>query len=73
MHYSIEGNMPRFDLIEGEIGRLIEDFGQNPNVFLTEEDIRSHLVSKLLRHQEFSQLSNTADGSMSIPVHTEVR
>ena len=65
--------MPNINLIESEIAGLIEDFNQNPDVFLTEEDVRSHLVSRLLRHQEFSQLSDTSNDSMSIPLHTEVR
>ena len=65
--------MPNINLVELEIAGLIGDFNQNPDIFLTEEDVRSHLVSRLLRHPEFSRLSDTANDSMSIPLHTEVR
>lgn len=63
----------QIDLIEKEIEGLIKSFKENPDIFLTEEDIRCHLVSRLLQHKQFSGLSDTANRSRSIPVHTEVR
>lgn len=42
-----------------------------PNIFLTEDDLRMHLCSKLLRH--FSSLETTEDNDRSIAIHSEVR
>jgi hypothetical protein len=61
------------DLIEREIDKIIKDFNTDPDIFLTEEDVRCHLVSRFLKHKQFSQLSATADDTQSIPIHTEVR
>lgn len=46
-------------------------FLRRPNVFLTEEDLRVHLCSKLLDH--FGIEEQTHDGDYSIALHTEVR
>ncbi|MGB4076124.1 MAG: hypothetical protein WBK28_00255 [Minisyncoccia bacterium] len=61
-------------ILDREIQELIADFRQNPNVFLTEEDIRCHLFSRILGNELFSELQATAtEGSRSIPIHSEVR
>lgn len=55
------------------IRRLFRAFLDFPNLFLTEEDIRCHLFSELLRVPQFSLKHKTSDGSFSIPIHSEVR
>ncbi len=60
-------------IVEKSILEIIEEFNSNPDVFLTEEDVRCHLVAKLLQNKQLSTLADTADGSKSIPIHTEVR
>lgn len=57
------------DLIES----TIESFRTDPDVYLTEEDIRCHLFSKLLNLNLNRMLFNTRDGSRSIKVHSEIR
>ncbi|RMF97980.1 MAG: hypothetical protein D6734_01020 [Candidatus Schekmanbacteria bacterium] len=60
-------------IITKEIQNIVQDFEQYPSKYLTEEDVRSFLVAKLLRYSKFSKLQNTHDGSKSISVHTEIR
>lgn len=52
---------------------LINNFEVYPGKYLTENDVRCILFKKLMEYQRFNQLQQTADGSYSIPVHTEVR
>lgn len=63
-----EKNSPQ-DTIE----QLIEEFKRNPNQFLTEADVKSHLYHLLLSVPNFGTLQRGADGNESIPLHTEVR
>lgn len=60
-------------IAQAAINQLIRDFQDNPDLFLTEEDMRCHLVSRLLKNRHLSTLKNTANGTKSIPIHTEVR
>jgi hypothetical protein len=46
-------------------------FCEFPNIFLTEDDLRMHLCSKLLRY--FSKMTETLDHDRSISLHSEVR
>jgi len=55
--------------IEG-VGKIFE---KNPDIFLTESDIKSHLFAKLLRIKHASKLAKTEDGEHSIPLHSEIR
>jgi hypothetical protein len=57
--------------VEFRIQELISEFNENPNRFLTEEDIRAYLYHLLLN--DFNLLEQTEDGDFSIPLHTEVR
>jgi len=61
------------NIITVEIQNIAQDFKQYPDKYLTENDVRSFLVAKLLKHPEFSEPQKTGDCSISIPVHTEVR
>ena len=60
-------------VINKVIFEVIEEFNIHPDIFLTEEDVRCHIVSRLLQYKELSELTDTIDGSKSIPIHTEVR
>ena len=59
--------------IEEVVDNLFRTFSKYPNLFLTEEDIRCYLVSKLLKISYFSLKQRTSDGYLSIPIHSEVR
>lgn len=60
--------------LESSITELVTEFTRNPDVFLTEEDLRSHLVAKLLRNPSLSRPQRTQRQNVrSIPVHSEVR
>jgi len=59
--------------LAGIIESIIESFRTYPDIFLTEEDVRCHLFSKLLNLNINKILFNTKDGSRSIKVHTEIR
>ncbi len=61
--------------IEEKIAELISDFKLNPEVFLTEDDVRCHLFQKLCSIPELSNLQPTKDGSdvNSISIHSEIR
>lgn len=57
--------------IDSAIDKLIEDFKKYPDIFLTEEDMRSRLYSYLL--EGFNNIEKSRYGALSIPIHTEVR
>ena len=59
------------NLINSAIRQLIDDFNQYPNKYFTEEDVRVHLCSFLLK--DFGNINQTADDDRSISLHTEVR
>ena len=53
---------------------LKESFSKNPDIFLTEEDLRCHLFMLLNQKLNINKLIfNTVDQSKSIPTHTEIR
>ena len=47
-------------------------FEESPDIFLTEEDVRSHLFAALLKNG-FAVIKTTEDHSSSIELHSEVR
>ncbi len=53
------------------IDTVVRRFRRAPNIFLTEDDVRIHLSSELLRY--FDRELPTRDGDRSIELHTEVR
>lgn len=57
--------------IEKAIKKLIDKFKTNPDIFLTEDDLRAYFYSLLL--PKFGKINKTADRSKSIDLHTEVR
>lgn len=57
--------------VERAINKLIEQFDTHPHIFLTEDDVRSHLFIHLM--EQFTQLERTQDGQHSYAVHSEVR
>ncbi|MBI5421696.1 hypothetical protein HZA44_01005, partial [Candidatus Peregrinibacteria bacterium] len=68
-------NTPQSSIIDLEtsLDRLISFFVKYPHVFLTEDDVRCHLVAELLRNSKFSQIVDTEDSEKSINIHSEVR
>src|SRR5580692_9135573 len=66
--------MNEFNVIATAAERtLIAQFRQFPHVFLTEEDIRSHLFSELSQHPRLKATVRTSSNSFSSPLHAEVR
>ncbi len=71
---------PSVDLTSEEIERLVQEsiqglkanFERYPDVYLTEEDVRSHLFADLLKNG-FSVPKTTEDNSRSIELHSEIR
>lgn len=61
------------DLVDSAIEKVIDEFKLYPDVFLTEEDVRCHLVSHLLQDKTLGSISKTAEGSRSVSIHAEVR
>ena len=61
--------------IEQKIDELLGEFRANPEIVLTEDDVRCQLYMKLKSVRELSELCETADGGgvRSLPLHTEVR
>ena len=57
--------------VDSSIQWLVRDFSQTPNKYLTEDDVRMHLCSRLIEH--FGSVIRTQDGDESIPLHSEVR
>jgi hypothetical protein len=57
--------------LDAAIQHVVSKFLRCPNAFLTEEDLRVHLCSKLLNY--FGAEEQTNDGDRSIALHTEVR
>ena len=53
------------------VDHLCSDFGNSPNMLLTEDDMRMHLGILLLEH--FGTFKKTQDGDSSIELHSEVR
>lgn len=58
-------------IVDEAISSLSEDFEENPNKYLTEEDMRIHLCFRLMPH--FGGIQETADGDSSIALHSEIR
>jgi hypothetical protein len=59
-------------LVRETIRELKTKFDRYPDVFLTEEDVRSNLFADLLR-KGFSAIKTTEDDSRSIELHSEIR
>ncbi len=59
------------ECINAAIDRLIKDFSQYPNKYLTEDDVRVHLCHFLM--DDFGKIEPTKDDDCSISLHTEVR
>jgi hypothetical protein len=59
-------------VIQESIDGLKADFERYPDVYLTEEDVRSHLFADLL-NKGFSTPKPTEDNSQSIELHSEIR
>jgi len=59
--------------ISSAINTIIDDFTTFPDKYLTEDDVRCHLVNALLDDPLLNKLIRTDDGSQSIPIHSEVR
>ena len=57
--------------VRDSIRAVTSKFRRAPNVFLTEDDLRAHLCSNLLRY--FGTEERTKDNDRSISLHTEVR
>lgn len=64
-------NLEEENNVVASINEVIDLFRESPNVFLTEDDLRFHLCSRLIRY--FGSEENTQDGDRSISLHTEVR
>jgi len=62
----------RARIVQESIDEIKEIFQQFPDIFLTEEDVRSHLFAKLLA-KGLSAVKVTEDNSRSIELHSEVR
>jgi len=63
-----------FSQINIVLGILKESFIRNPDVFLTEEDLRCYLFMLLQQTLDVNKLIfNTTDQSKSTPTHTEIR
>lgn len=59
------------DFIAESVEALVRKFELYPNIFLTEEDVRSHLFSYLL--EKCHDVERTRDNDHSIALHSEVR
>jgi len=57
--------------VKQKIEMLIREFKNNPDKFLTEENIRSYFYHLLLG--DFNIVRNCENDSRSIPLHTEIR
>jgi len=57
--------------VHNSIEAVVARFQRTPNVFLTEDDLRVHLCSNLLKY--FGAEQPTQDGDRSISLHAEVR
>jgi|TARA_B100001971_G_C18188204_1_gene536943 hypothetical protein len=60
------------DKIYKVILQLVIDLRRYPDIFMTEGDLHSHLFSKLLEIPELHQRQRTENGSVSIPIHSEI-
>jgi hypothetical protein len=63
---------PRKRLVLQSIEAVRQKFVESPDIFLTEEDVRSHLFANLLR-EPFSVVKTTEDNGRSIELHSEIR
>lgn len=61
------------DKIEIAINKIMGDFEEYPDRYLTESDVRCVLVNELMSIPELNRIQDTRDNSESIPLHTEVR
>lgn len=69
----IRENNPYREKVELILRRAVDVFHSCPDIFLTEEDVRCYLFSKLISDPILSLEGFTLDGSQSIPVHAEIR
>lgn len=73
---SNKDDMPEqiLDQINLALNFLVGSFNENPDIYLTEEDLRCHLFMLLQQTVNINNLIfNTVDQSKSIPLHTEIR
>jgi hypothetical protein len=61
------------EMIKKAIKETAEAFEKHPDIFLTEDDARCYLATRLLKNKELSLPKETSEGLFSIPVHSEVR
>jgi hypothetical protein len=61
------------DSVSQALHSVLRDFGRYPDNFLTEEDVRSCIIRKLMNDFRLNRPLTTEDGSQSVPVHSEVR
>lgn len=59
-------------LIEPTIQALADDYRRAPGLILTEDDLKFHLVSRLLQLPGMSDTVATVDGVLGTKIHTEV-
>ena len=63
-----------FSKIEQSVDKLVQNFKEFPDIYLTEEDARTHLFSLILKNSSLCRtLFNTQDGTKSTPLHSEIR
>ncbi len=60
------------DKIFRVILHLVADLRRFPDIFMTEGDLHSHLFSRLLEIPELHQRQRTENGSISVPIHSEI-
>jgi hypothetical protein len=69
-----DGEMPQnhVERVEGPISRVVEQFEENPELFLTESDLKCRMFLELNGDQVFSQIEMTRDGNKKTNyVHSE--
>lgn len=60
--------------IEQSVNNLVQNFNEFPDIYLTEEDVRTHLFSFIFNKSNLCRmLFNTQDGTKSTPLHSEIR
>ena len=57
-------------VIEECMGEIKKRFEKYPDIFLTEEDVRGHIFSRLLKN--FGNGEETKNGSISISAHSDI-
>jgi len=71
VRYKVKMNDREIRYVDDSIEAVVCKFQRAPNIFLTEDDLRAHLCSRLLEY--FGTEQRTRDGDRSISLHTEVR